>query len=148
MKALLLRYRRLMAAVALMVGAVACGGISKSCYVVDIEDNRWESGVAFEIPNEDTLSWRDISIFVKHQPYAKIDSIAMQLYVTSPSDVIHQERIVFHLDDCHRGASVMAHLHTMPYRRDVIWSEVGSYHLHIFPETAIEGIEGVGVSIE
>ncbi len=122
-------------------------GRSRS-YVVDIDGNRWSDVAIVEIPNEDTLSSRDMTIFVKHQPYEQIDSLGVTIYMVAPDEATYSEHMTLRFEGCRRGLSVVAHLHEVPYRQDVVLRQRGLYKMYIFPSAPLRGIEGVGVILE
>ncbi len=130
----------------LLIGCV--GSISHDAYVVDIENNIWDKVAVVEIQNEDTLSLRDISIFIKHQQYEGLDSLPLTIYTVAPDEVIFEERRTIHIEGCRRGEYVASHLHEMPYRRDIKLRQRGVYKIYLFPQMPIRGVEGVGVTIK
>ncbi len=134
-------------------GAVGCVGEGdgrdvRGAYVVNLEGNTWSEMVMLEIANRDTLSRRDVKIFVKHQPYERLDSLAVSIYVVAPDEAILSERLTLPIEGCERGLSVMAHLHEVEYRSDVVMGQRGTYKIYIHPTTPIQGIEAVGLIVE
>ncbi len=134
----------LLIVVALCVG---CVDSSSRAYVTDIDGAIWRDAAIVEIDNRDTTSLNRLSIFLKHQSYEAMDALPVEIYIVTPDEVTHTDRVTLTFEGCKRGESVVAHQHTTPYRSDVVLSQQGIYKLYIFPSRPTSGIEGVGVSI-
>lgn len=130
---------------------LGCGGVSDSVgYVADTPIREWREGVSIEIPNDDTLSRRDIDIFVKHQPQCELESVRLRIYTSSPDNTIHYDDVTLPLHRSTWGRRSSSQVNISPYRKDVVWRQRGIYKVDIFPIDTIaqiSGIEAVGLTI-
>lgn len=128
------------------------GGCGKRavCLSADTDPRGWEAGedavVGYE--NRDTVSLRDLSVFIKHRKdFSKqVDSIVLNVAVISPDSLVFNEAVtVFPTSGGHRGYSESKHI----YRRRVRFPREGTYKFAVSHTAArpIEGVAAVGIEI-
>ncbi|MFI3303889.1 MAG: hypothetical protein SNF68_04375 [Rikenellaceae bacterium] len=150
MGAIKYRVLALVASLALMVG---CAGRSRvviktSAYVADVDTHMWSGLTTIDIPIRDSVSRRDLSIFVKHQPQAKLDSIRVKIFTTAPDKTTHLDTITIPLNNNSKGRRGSAKINLRPYRNGVLWSQGGNYTISVYPMSTIKGVEAVGVEMK
>lgn len=127
---------------------VSCMGDDKLSMVADLDPAQWREAVQFEILNSDTLSMRDISVFVRYKPsFQRIDSLALHVVTIAPDQarVVEQLTIFFPRtsDDLWRRRLYGE----ATYRKAVRLSQMGDYRVLIYPQQAAQGVEAVGITL-
>ncbi|MBQ1939875.1 MAG: hypothetical protein II362_06650, partial [Alistipes sp.] len=54
----------------------ACGS-GREAYVTDVVGNCWQEGVVVRVPNQDTLSERELKLFLRLDPDFREDSLTV-----------------------------------------------------------------------
>lgn len=130
------------AIIAMMV--MACGGSGRIVEMHNNEQNCWSEYVDFYYDNTDSLSKRDISIVVRYGKSYFADSVAMSILCVSPDSLVSEEPFTIHIPHL---ADMRPEVQTFPYRHNVVLRTKGRYLFRLRPESAIEGINSVGLSI-
>ncbi|MFI3304924.1 MAG: hypothetical protein R3Y68_00245 [Rikenellaceae bacterium] len=117
-------------------------------FVADTNPIEWREGATIAIENVDTLSRRDISIFVRHQAQHNLESVEVRIYTSSPDHTIHCDELTIALDNSSKGRRSSLKINNLLYRQDVVWSQRGVYNIDLFPLTPTEGVEAIGVEIK
>lgn len=128
--------------IAMMV--MACGGSGRIVEMHNNEQNCWSEYVDFYYDNNDSLSKRDISIVVRYGKSYIADSVAMSILCVSPDSLVSEEPFTIHIPHL---ADMRPEVQTFPYRHNVVLRTKGRYLFRLRPESAIEGINSVGLSI-
>ncbi len=122
--------------------------VSTTSFVADTDPLEWREGATIAIENVDTLSRRDVTIFVRHQPQRNLESIDVRIYTSSPDHTIHYDELTIPLDNSSAGRRSSMKINHLLYRQDVVWSQRGVYNIDLFPLTTVEGVEAIGVEIQ
>ena len=131
-----------LAIIAMMV--MACGSSGRTVEMHNNEDNCWSEYVDFYYDNTDSLVKRDISIVVRYGRGYVADSVAMSILCVSPDSMVSEEPFAIHIPHL---ADMRPEVQTFPYRHNVVLRTKGRYLFRLRPESAIEGINSVGLSI-
>ncbi len=128
-----------------MIGVGGCVASHQSV-VVDVKSSGWAESVGVEMLNHDTVTLRDITIFVRYSPFEVGDSLRLTLSTTTPDSLSFTERVNIYLDPEiePRGAS---RLLEFPFRSGVKWSQEGVYRVEFTPQQTIKGVEAIGINI-
>ncbi len=125
------------------VGCVA----SHNTVVENVDVDWWGETKSFVVENVDTTTHRDIEIFVRYHP-SKIeaDSICLMVDISTPDTLSLRERVVVYLPS-QQASQRSVCIVSSPYRRHVVWSEIGAYKIDISPVVDYSGVEAIGVNI-
>ena len=123
---------------------VACGNTTRTVVMHDNERSSWAEYEDFYYDNSDTLGRRDIAIVVRYSKGYVADSVALSILCVSPDSLVSEEPFTIHIPHL---ADMRPEVQTFPYRRNVVLSSKGRYLFRLRPDTAIEGITSVGLSI-
>lgn len=116
-------------------------------YATDIDPRMWRDVAIVEVPNHDTISRRDLQLFVRHQPQQRLDSLSLRIFTIAPDETIIEERFTMPLDNTSHRRRNAAHLNEMVIHHDAVLRQKGEYKMYIFPQTPTKGVEAVGVSL-
>ncbi len=136
---------------ALFVAAVMAGCIEApklNVFVADTDPTGWNSNAKITIPNEDSISMRDLYIFLRVEPQVRRDSLNLRVVTTTPDKRAYAESITIYLRNRSRNHRAATQFVERLYRSDVVWSQVGEYTINIYPTSRARGVEAVGVRIE
>ncbi len=115
--------------------------------VVSTDIMRWQRAANFTILNQDTVSWRDLSLFVRYRPeLLDVDSVVLRVVTTTPSERTLSEEVVVDLSGRREHYREDIVLLEVPYRENVVWRESGKYIMSIYPKKSFKGIDGVGLT--
>lgn len=142
----IIRYRSAWAAAfagALLLGACQA---SRQIAVVDVDPASWNGPAGLSIENTDTVSLRDIELFVRCNDRFDQDTLTVRI-TTLSSDTLRCEELLPLYFPHIASAAALAREHIVPYRRRVCFSHVGCYRMTITPTRSVAGVEAVGISI-
>ncbi len=129
--------------------ALSCNRLENLPVVADTEMSGWREAAVVTLPNNDTLTRRNIYILVRYVPnFLSRRSVTLNVVTTTPSESTIAERVTLHLDcdEGRRGGDQTLREH--PYRTNVLLHELGEYRVAIYPQEPIEGIGAVGIKLE
>ncbi len=132
-----------------LILAVGLGGCiaSQSSVVENVNASGWRETKEITMMNSDTVTLRDLDIFMRYHPTLSPISFNISIESIAPDSTSCVEEITIYLDTSPDGRGV-AKLSSHPYRKDVLWRQVGEYRLLITPTTTVEGIEAIGVNVK
>ncbi len=119
--------------------------------MVNTDVKSWQSAAILTIENRDTVQLRDLSLFMRCDPlFIKSDSMSVNVSIKTPSEMVFVENMTISITPNrnkkrYQYRSVRAQIIEIPYRRNVLWSEVGEYQIAIYPTSVVTGVEAVGV---
>ena len=110
----------------------------------DMEECVWATAEEFVYNNSDSLSQRDISIVVRYGSDYVADSVAMHILTISPDSMVVEEPFTLRIP---RIKEVRPEEQTFIYRRNVVLSRKGEYHVRLTPDSLVEGISSIGIMV-
>lgn len=116
-------------------------------YVTDVSTRQWYTPAVVTIPNTDTTSLRDLSVFVRSNDRFTADTLTLRITVYTPDSLRHEERLLITLPPSNRSAA-LAQETRIPYRTRVQLQRRGDYRVLLTPTVAATGIEAAGIHIE
>ncbi len=128
----------------LLLGFGGCIASHQSV-VVDIDARKWVDTKYVVMNNNDTSTLRDIELFVRYSPLMADDSVTLTINTIAPDSTTYSEEVKLHFDTSPSERSA-SRLKLYPYRKRVVWRQVGSYQIEITPITPVKGIESIGVN--
>ncbi len=127
-----------------MVGSVGCIASHQSV-VEDVNVEWWGESKEFSINNIDTVTLRDMEIFVCYYPSMVADSISLIVDITTPDTLTLRERVTIYLNNKPSERS-QSRITQRIYRDNIVWSELGEYTIGITPASNYHGISAVGIN--
>lgn len=119
----------------------------------DIERSNWEAGKTYSLVynNEDTLSLREINIFVVHERFfaERVDSLPIMIATQTPDSIIYSEVWNLYPEPAVPGQTAVWHETKAIYRSSVLLSQGGDYTFtfsHMLLED-LNGVVAIGVDI-
>lgn len=116
-------------------------------YATDINPLEWRDVAIITIPNHDTISRRSLTLFVRHQPQERLDSLNLKIFTLSPDEAIIEEYFTMPLDNNKYKRRNATQISEMTLHRNAVLGQKGEYKMYVFPAAKIKGIEAIGVSI-
>ncbi len=128
---------------------VSCSFVEPTAFVADVDPRLWSSTATIRFTNRDTLSLRDMELFVRHQPHERHDSLLVGVTFVEPdTDLSTTDFLVLRVEDSQRRHRGMTRTTNTPYRTNVKLRRMGTYELRVDPIRYVAGIEAVGVTLE
>ncbi len=125
------------------VGCLAPHGTT----VVDVPVHNWQEAAEIELPNEDTLTLRDLHLVVRYNDRFTGDSLRLAVRTEAPDSTWVEEWVTLSLPPLQRSAALHEE-RAVRYRERVVFPQQGLYRMRFTPEHAVCGVEAVGVDIE
>ena len=145
----------------MLVGGCEAPGVS---VVADIEGHAWSGPAILSLGNDDTLSLRDVALFMRCDPHFRDDTLTLRVELFAPDSLHFSEHFLFSPTGRVRPVSELARLEYLPpgkrapvslereisalYRRRVRLGRMGDYRFVITPCRHVEGVGAVGLHIE
>ena len=123
----------------------SCGRKNSLSEVEIINSSSWQKPVTVSLYNEDTVSLRNIVFFLRSRTTCMDETLPITVTVMDPDSLYFSER--FPLRISHNN-HMLAQCSEIPYRRCSRLSKKGIYKFIFSPETAIIGVEAVGVKLK
>lgn len=124
---------------------VGCG-TGRQSYATDTDLKRWDCGAELLLPNIDTTTLRDISIFIYHTDDFREDSLSLRITTTTPDSLYHREELLF-VPHHRRNAVGVSCEDVVTYRREVVFDRQGDYKITITPLRPVKGVAAVGIQL-
>lgn len=114
--------------------------------MVGVDMQSWDSVESITYDNSDTLSLRNINIALRYNDNFKQTTLPLKVAITTPDARHFEEEIVLVLHHP-RTALTVATTESLPYRADVLLNQKGHYTFSFEPQTAVRGLEAVGIEL-
>lgn len=114
--------------------------------VADVDPHAWQKAASLVIENRDTLTLRDIDLFVRSTGQFAEDTLSVRIVSLSPDSLRCEERLLLTIPPRTRTAARL-HESTTPYRSRALLPRSGCYRLTVVPLRPARGIEAIGVRI-
>lgn len=125
--------------------ATGCGPHTQS-EAVDVDAGMWNAPAVIELANTDTVTLRDLHLFVRCNERFEADSLPLRVMLLSPDSLRFEERFVLRTERSELPAA-RSRVCEAPFRSRVVLPDTGRYRLVIAPATPQRGIEAVGINI-
>lgn len=128
------------------------GGLMSGCtrptqaVMADVDPFSWSEAAIVKVENADTLTLRDLSIVIRANRHFRADTLHLEIALRGPDSTRFSELVALPMHHSHRPAALRL-IDEIPYRRDVIFSRFGTYHLSLKPLNPIRGIEAAGINV-
>ena len=133
-------------AVALAMAMFSCLA-PQNTQMVGVDMQSWDSTASIIVDNSDTLSLRNINIALRYNSNFKQTTLPLKIVVTTPDGRYFEEEIALSLHHIH-SAFTVATTESLPYRADVVLNQKGYYTFSFAPQTAVQGVEAVGIEVK
>lgn len=112
----------------------------------DVNPAAWQEAAELVIPNADTLSLRDLTVFLRCNDRFAEDTLTVRIAFRTPDSLRFEEPFTLAVP---RPAAPAALTHEagIPYRRRVRFGRTGDYRIRITPSRPVRGVEAVGIDI-
>lgn len=133
----------------IMLLMVSCVDDRQLSMVADLGSDQWRDAVQFDISNEDTLSMRNILLFVRYKPaFERIDSLPLHVVTIAPDRVRAVEQLTIYFPRTSSDLWQRRLYGEAEYRRDVVFNQIGDYRVLIYPQQPTYNVESVGVIVK
>lgn len=112
--------------------------------MVGVDVRSWDSAESVVFDNNDTLSLRNLNITLRYNDNFKQATLPLKVAITTPDARHFEEEIVLTLHHP-RTALTVATTESLPYRTNVVLNQKGCYAFSFEPQSAVRGIEAIGV---
>lgn len=125
--------------------ATGCGPHTQS-EAVDVDAGMWNAPAVIELANTDTVTLRDLRLFIRCNERFTADSLPLQVMVLSPDSLRYEEHVTLRPVPG-RHPAALNRVCEWPYRTRVRLTDTGDYRVVIRPVTPQQGIEAMGINI-
>lgn len=132
--------------IALMAVMQSCTA-PRTTEMTAVNPHEWSKPCDVLIENEDTLSLNRIGIAVRYNNSFKVDTLTLQVQVSTPDLCSFEETVTLQLERPYT-ASAVASSEMRPYRKHSLLKQRGFYIFTLTPKYPVQGIEAVGITIE
>lgn len=137
---------RYLAAVGAALLAVACG-MTGQATAVDVDPRAWAEAAELAVENDDSLTLRDISLFVRCNVRYAEDTLTLRVATLAPDSLRCEERVLLGPAPGRMPSAVRGEI-CVPYRLRARLPHAGRYLWQVAPVRPVGGIEAVGIRIE
>ncbi len=121
-------------------------GTGRQSYATDTDLKQWDGGAEILLPNIDTTTRRDISVFIFHTDVFREDTLSLRITTTTPDSLYHSEPLLF-VTHHRKNAVGMSCEDVVAYRRNVVFDKQGDYKMTITPLRPVKGVAAVGIQL-
>ncbi|MBR2031156.1 MAG: hypothetical protein IKA04_02980 [Alistipes sp.] len=114
--------------------------------MVSVNMRSWDSVESITYDNSDTISLRNLNIALRYNNNFKQTTLPLKITVTTP-DARHFEEIAELQLQRPRTALTVSTTESLPYRTDVLLNQRGCYTFSFEPQSAVRGVEAIGVEL-
>lgn len=105
------------------------------------------TGVVLTVPNTDTLTERDITLYLRLNERFDDDTLTLHVATLTPDSLRCEETVL--LTAPHRtGPAALNRIAEAPYRHRAVFSRTGDYRIILTPCRSITGVEAAGIHLE
>ena len=115
--------------------------------MVGVDMWSWDSAESVVFDNNDTLSLRNLNITLRYNDNFKQATLPLKVAITTPDARHFEEEIVLVLHHP-RTALTVATTESLPYRADVLLNQKGHYTFSFEPQSAVRGMEAIGIELK
>lgn len=130
---------------ALLALAAGCTAPHQSL-ATDVDPAAWEHAAEFTLENTDTVTLRDVRIFLTCNDRFREDTLTVHIGIRTPNRGRFEEPFRMVIPRATTPAAVMREA-IIPYRLRVRFPLRGDYRLTITPCRTVRGVEAAGIHI-
>ncbi len=136
----------MVALVAAAISLQSCMSEHNSIYV-EVEPRGWADGAQIDIENVDSVTKRNIAIYMRYRPSRELAELPLTISTSTPSGAATSDKItLYHAQNRDRRWSSTQFMEVQ-YRVNVVWREMGRYTMIVTPTDEVKGVELIGVKI-
>ncbi len=135
---------RLWCSIVVLVAMVGC--MTNPSVAVDVDARAWQSTVHLEVSNSDTITLRDINLFMRCEQGMVADSIELNVMTVAPDGSSYSEDFTIHMPQSSDRKSNVRFIEQC-YRQRVRLVQRGAYSIYLRPYAVYKGVESWGVSV-
>lgn len=113
----------------------------------DVDPTEWADTVEILLPNADTLTRCDLSLYLRFDDRFRDDSLTLRIEVRTPDSLSYEAPFLFCVPHTRKPAAVHSEA-VAPYRNRARLAREGDYRFLIAPARPVTGIEAVGVHVK
>lgn len=133
--------------VAIVLAIAMCSCLApQNAQMVGVDMRSWSNAASIVYDNSDTLSLRNINIALRYNDNFKQATLPLKITVTTP-DAHHFEEVVSFSLQHPRTALTVATTESLPYRADALLNQKGCYTFSFEPQSAVRGVEAIGIEL-
>ena len=136
----------------LLVGAAGIAGGFAGCTspyqtaATDVNPAGWEQTAELRLENADTVTLRDLRLFIRCNESFTADSLPLQVMVLSPDSLRYEEHVTLRPVPG-RHPAALNRVCEWPYRTRGRLTDTGDYRLVLRPGPPPQGLTAVGINI-
>lgn len=139
---------RFAAGIALLAATAGSGCVTPhQSTAADVNPARWDSPSEIVIPNADTLTLRDMGLYLRCNERFGEDTLTLRIAVFTPDSLRYEEPFTLAIPPTTAPAS-LAREAAVPYRSRVVFARTGDYRIRITPSRPVRGVEAIGINIQ
>ena len=113
----------------------------------DVDPSEWADTVEIVLPNTDTLTRCDLSLYLRFDERFRDDSLTLHVEVRTPDSLSYEAPFLFCVPHLRKPAAVRSEA-VADYRKRVRLAREGDYRVLIVPARPVTGVEAVGLYVE
>lgn len=135
-----------------LAALVALAGTGAGCVTPhqsaasDVDPTEWSTPAEVVFPNTDTLSSRDIMLFLRCNERFEEDTLTVRIATVTPDSLRCVELVPLRISRTRTPAALTFET-AIPYRRAVRLERTGDYRFFITPNRPVQGVEAVGIHL-
>lgn len=132
-----------------LAAAIAAAGCTQTApsYAVDVDPHGWQQPAVLMLPNSDTLTLRDVGIFLRCNDRFSEDTLTLRVETISPDSLHVGEYLCIPFPHETFPAAIAREAAAL-YRNRVCFGQTGDYRMILTPTRPVRGVEAVGIHIE
>ncbi|MBR2326172.1 MAG: hypothetical protein IKA49_02290 [Alistipes sp.] len=131
-----------------LLAALLCVGCIAPCNtkMTSVKSGSWEGATRVEFDNSDTILLRSIAVALRYNSSFSATELPLNIKVITPDGRHFEEPFVLHIGNVKRATTISQSV-AIPYRQDVLFSMEGTYTFIFEPQSAVKGVEAIGVEL-
>ncbi|MFI3328595.1 MAG: hypothetical protein SNH79_06395 [Rikenellaceae bacterium] len=114
---------------------------------VNVNPRGWSQSAAIAVENVDTVTRRDIAIYMRYRPSRELNDVSLTIQTTAPNEISASDKITLFPAQHKSNKWSSTQFMEVQYRMNVVWNQIGDYNIEITPAKEELGIELVGIKI-
>lgn len=105
------------------------------------------TGVVLTVPNTDTLTERDITLYLRLNERFADDTLTLRIATLTPDSLRCEETVLLTAPRGNTPAALNRIAEAL-YRRRAVFSRMGDYRIILTPCRSVTGVEAAGIHLE
>lgn len=115
--------------------------------VADTPPEDWRTGIVLTVPNTDTLTERDITLYLRLNERFDDDTLTLRIATLTPDSLRCEETVLLTAPRGNTPAALNRIAEAL-YRRRAVFSRMGDYRIILTPCRSVTGVEAAGIHLE